>query len=39
MPRLEGKSAVSSKRPYKIKHATNGGVEKLMATIMEVGFP
>ena len=38
LPRLEGKSIVTSKWIYKIKHATNGSIEKDKARFMVHGF-
>lgn len=31
MPRLEGKSVVDSRWLYKVKHTTNGSIEKFKA--------
>jgi len=38
VPRPEGKSVVSSKWIYKIKHAVAGGIEKYKARFMARGF-
>ena len=38
MSRLEGKSVVTSKWPYKVKHAVNGSVEKYKAIFVSRGF-
>jgi hypothetical protein len=38
VPTLEGKSIVSSKWLYKIKHATDGVIEKFKARFVERGF-
>jgi hypothetical protein len=38
VPRLEGKSVVSSKWLYKIKHATDGSIEKFKARFVVRGF-
>ena len=39
IPRLEGKSVVTSKWIYKIKHATDGSIEKYKAIFVARGFP
>ena len=38
VPRLEGKSIVTSKWIYKIKHATDGSIEKYKARFVAHGF-
>ena len=38
VPRLEGKSIVTSKCIYKIKHATDGSIEKYKAIFVARGF-
>ena len=38
VPRPEGKSIVTSKWIYKIKHATDGSIEKYKARLMAHGF-
>ena len=38
VPRLEGKSVVTSKWIYKIKHATDGSIENYKARFMACGF-
>ena len=38
VPRPEGKSVVTSKWIYKIKHATNGSIEKYKARFVARGF-
>ena len=38
VPRPEWKSVVTSKRIYKIKHATDGSIEKYKARIVAHGF-
>lgn len=38
VPRLEGKIVVTSKWLYKIKHATDGSIEKFKARFMARGF-
>ena len=38
VPKPEGKSVVSSKWIYKIKHATNGSIEKYKARFVAKGF-
>ena len=38
VPRLEGKSVVSSKWIYKIKHSTDGSIEKYKARFVARGF-
>jgi hypothetical protein len=38
VPRLEGKSVVSSRWLYKIKHAANGSIEKLKKRFVVRGF-
>ena len=38
VPRLEGSSVVTSKWIYKIKHATDGSVEKYKARFVARGF-
>ena len=38
VPKLEGKSVVSSKWIYKIKHATAGSIEKYKARFVTRGF-
>ena len=38
VPRLEGKSIVTSKWNYKMKHATDGSIEKYKAIFMARGF-
>jgi hypothetical protein len=38
VPRLEGKSVVSSKWNYKIKHATDGNIEKYKVRFVARGF-
>ena len=38
VPRLEGKSVVNSKWIYKIKHATNGSIEKYKEIFVACGF-
>jgi hypothetical protein len=38
VPRLEGKSIVTSRWIYKVKHATVGNVEKYKARFMACGF-
>ena len=38
VPKPEGKSVVSSKWIYKIKHATNGSIEKYKARFVAIGF-
>jgi hypothetical protein len=37
-PRLEGKSVVTSKWLFKIKHATDGSIEKYKARFVAHGF-
>ena len=37
-PRLEGKSVVTSKWIYKIKHAVDGSIEKYKARFVARGF-
>ena len=37
-PRLEGKSVVTSKWIYKIKHAADGSIEKYKARFVARGF-
>ena len=39
VPRLEGKSLVTSKWIYKIKHAADGSIEKHKARFVGRGFP
>ena len=39
VPRLEGKSIVTSKCIYKIKHAADGSIEKYKERFMARGFP
>ena len=38
VPRLEGKSVVTSKWTYKIKHASDGSIEKYKARFLARGF-
>ena len=38
VPRPKGKSIVTSKSIYKIKHATNGSIEKYKAIFVARGF-
>ena len=38
IPRLEGKSVVTSKWIYKINHAVDGSIEKYKARFMAHGF-
>ena len=38
VPRLEGKSVVTSKWIYKIKHAENGNIDKYKARFVARGF-
>jgi hypothetical protein len=38
VPRPEGKSIVTSKWIYKIKHATNGSIEKYKSRFVAKGF-
>ena len=38
VPKLEGKSIVSSKWIYKIEHATDGSIEKYKARFVARGF-
>ena len=38
IPRLEGKSVVTSKWIYKIKHAADGSIEKYKAQFVARGF-
>ena len=38
VPRLEGKSVVTSKWIYKIKHVANGSIEKYKAIFVDHGF-
>ena len=38
VPRLEGKSVVTSKWIYKIKHATDANIEKYKAIFLACGF-
>jgi hypothetical protein len=38
VPRPEGKSVVTSKWIYKIKHVANGSIEKYKATFVAHGF-
>ena len=38
VPRLEGKSVVTSKWIYKIKHAADGSIEKDKAIFVACGF-
>ena len=38
VPRLEGKSVVTSKWIYKIKHVANGSIEKYKARFVAHGF-
>lgn len=38
VPRPEGKSVLTSRWIYKIKHAANGSIEKYKAQIMACGF-
>ena len=38
VPRLEGKSIVTSKWIYKIKHDTDGSIEKYKAIFVARGF-
>ena len=38
VPRPEGKSVVNSKWIYKIKHATDGSIEKYKARFVACGF-
>ena len=38
VPRLEGKSVVTSKWIYKIKHAADGSIEKYKARFVARGF-
>jgi hypothetical protein len=38
VPRLQGKSVVTSKWIYKIKHAADGSVEKFKARFVAHGF-
>ena len=38
MPRPKGKKVVGSKWIYKVKHATNGSMEKYKVRFMEKGF-
>ena len=38
VPRLEGKSVVTSKWIYKIKHAADGSIEKYKARLVARGF-
>jgi hypothetical protein len=38
VPRLEGRSVVTSKWIYKIKHATDGSIEKYKAIFVAIGF-
>ena len=37
-PKPKGKSVVSSKWIYKIKHASNGSIEKYKAKFVDRGF-
>ena len=39
VPKLEGKSVVSSKWIYKIKHAAGESIEKYKARFVAIGFP
>ena len=39
VPRLEGKSMVTSKWIYKVKHAADGSVEMFKARFVAQGFP
>ena len=38
VPKLEGKSVVSSNWIYKIKHETDGSIEKYKARFVAIGF-
>ena len=38
VPKPENKSVVSLKRIYKIKHATDGSIEKYKAIFVAIGF-
>ena len=38
VPRSKGKSVVSSKWLYKVKHATNGSIEKFKERFVARGF-
>ena len=38
VPRLEGKSLVSSKSIYKTKHVADGSIEKFKARVVAWGF-
>ena len=38
VPRLEGKTIITSKRIYKIRHAADGSIEKYKARFVARGF-